>query len=143
MIDALVISKMDKNNKHNIKDKKMKLLASILKVVEGDLYNITGEDELLYVYDCFVEAIVDGDIYHHNHVFYGHVQDDDGYEHPNRNAKNDAEDLVNRIHNSGCMIDTTHWRCVGNLSEQEDPLVRLEREWNTPDDCYENYNMGV
>lgn len=126
-----------------------KLLVSNVYAVEGDLYQVMGEDEMLYVYDIVIEAVVDGDIYHHKHVFKGHLEIDmgQGYtaEHANMNCKRDAEKLLARIYNEGNgWIDTDHWECVGNLSEQEDPLDRLEREWSDNSDhfCEENYITG-
>ena len=128
-----------------------KLLASHVYVVEGDLYRAVGEDGELILYDCVVEAIVDGDIYHHKHVFRG-ASECDGFTYP-VNAKHFAEKLVARIHDAGDMIDPKHWDLVGNLSEREDPIDRLKREWSDTSDhycdvddgsiCYENYNMGV
>jgi hypothetical protein len=113
------------------KEKTMtKLFISGVEVIQGDLYEVWGEDSKLVVFDTIVQAIVDGDIYHHNHVFKGVVQDPEGFEHPNMNAVNSAKTLANRVSDAG-MINTEHWICVGNLSEIEDPLVRLEREWSS------------
>jgi hypothetical protein len=120
------------------KGQKMNLFISDVMVVEGNLYQVMGEDEMLYVYDAVVQAIVDGDIYHHKHVFKGHVQDPDGFDHPNYNAKGDAEALMVRVSDHG-VINTDHWELVGNLSEMEDPLVRLEREWSDNSDHFVDY----
>jgi hypothetical protein len=114
-----------------------KLLVSSVNVIEGDLYQIMGEDEMLVVYDTFIQAICDGDIYYHKHVFKGHGQDDDGFEHPNRNAVAHAENLANLVRDRGS-IDTSYWNCVGNISEIEDTMVRLEREWSDTSDHYSN-----
>lgn len=110
--------------------------VSTCYIVETDLYNVMGEDEMLTVYDVIVEALVDGDIYHHKHVFKGHVQDPDGFEHPNRYAKDDAQRLADRVNTKG-FINLEHWVLVGNLSEQEDPMDRLKREWADTSDHFD------
>ena len=106
-------------------------------VVETDLYARMAEDEEIIVYDCIVEALVDGDIYHHKHVFKGAVQDDEfGYWHVNRNCKDDAQHLADRVNTKG-FINLDHWVLVGNLSEQEDPMDRLKREWADTSDHFD------
>jgi len=123
----------------------MRLQISQVYMVEGDLYNVMGEDEMLFCYDCVVEAIVDGDIYHHNHVFRGAGRNpENGCFYPNRNCKAEAQELANRVAARGS-INLTHWELVGNLSEQDDPMDRLEREWSDNSDhfeCFENYVTG-
>jgi len=122
------------------------LHISDVRAVEGNLYKVWGEDCEYTVYDTVVEAIVDGDIYHHNHVFKGFFEDDhEGFNHPNMNAKEAADRLVGAVGDHG-IINLDHWELVGNLSELEDPMDRLEREWSDNSDhfeCYENYNVGV
>jgi len=113
-----------------------KFHISDVMVIEGDIYDIMGEDEMLYVYDLQLQAIVDGDIYIHHHVFKGHCQDDDGFDHPNRNAKSDAEDLCAKVADRG-IIDTAHWDCIGNVSELPDPLEALKTAFADNSDYYE------
>ncbi len=108
------------------------LTISRVGAIEGDLYLVWGEDEELFLFDTVVEAIVDGDIYHHKHIFKGLVVDDEGINRPNMGAKDAADKLVGAVVDHG-VINLDHWVLVGNLSELEDPLVRLEREWSTPD----------
>lgn len=137
-------------NKEKTMSNKIKI--SDVHVVEGNLYRAVGEDGELILYDCIVEAIVDGDIYHHKHVFRGLGESPDGFAYP-VDAKSLAEKLVSRIIDAGMVIDLEHWVSAGNLSEREDPMDRLEREWSDNSDhfcdvddgsiCYENYNMGV
>jgi len=85
---------------------------------QTDLYELMGEDEMLVLYDVYIFAIADGEIYRHSHVFKGHVQDEDGFEHPNRNAQYDADRLVDQIRSKG-KINTDYWVCIGNISEIE------------------------
>lgn len=95
-----------------------KLFINNVYSSQTDLYELMGEDEMLVLYDVYIFAIADGEIYRHNHVFKGHIQDEDGFEHPNRNAQPDADRLVDKILSKG-KINTDHWVCIGNISEIE------------------------
>lgn len=107
-----------------------------INALEGALYKVAGEDGELIVYDLLIEAILpNGDVYYHNHVFKGHVQDQEGFEHPNYNAKDDAHKLVKKILLNG-NINTKFWYKAGNITDRE-------CEVDDGSICYENENAGV
>ena len=111
------------------------IAVSTVDVIEGNVYEVWGEDSKLVVYDCLVQAICDGDIYLHNHTFKGTVEDREGFAHPNFHAKEDAERLANRVADHG-FINLDHWVSAGHVDELEDPLERLERSWSDTSDHY-------
>ena len=114
-----------------------KLTISGVEVIQGNLYEVWGEDGKLIVYDTFVQVVCDGEVYDHIHMSYGTVTDDHGYHHPNYNAMGDAEKLANRITDAG-VIDTKYWHCMGNLSEMKTGLERLEESWSDNSDHFQN-----
>jgi len=111
------------------------MFISSVNAIEGNLYEVWGEDSKLVVFDVIVEAVCDGAIYHHTHVFKGVVEDREGFAHPNFNAVKDADKLVARIADRG-YIDTSHWVSVGHVDDREDSLTRLERSWSDTSDHY-------
>lgn len=111
--------------------------VSSVHAIETDLYEVWGEDSKLVCYDMVVEVIVDGDIYHHKHVFKGCFRDEEGIMRPNMGCKEQAQRLAQRVANHG-WINTDHWNLVGNLSEIEDPMDRLQRAWSDYSDHFED-----
>lgn len=99
------------------------LADAIVNVCEGPLYQMMGEDEMLHVYDLWIEAIIDGDVYYHKHIFKGFVEcevpEDCGggcFNYPNFNAKSEAERLAERVRKADS-INTDHWEFIGSYSE--------------------------
>jgi len=94
----------------------MKLAISEVLVTEGDLYELMGEDSLIHIYDSSVQVVCDGDVYQHKHVFKGYFTDDYGFMRPDMGSSHAAHNLAIKVSNSG-FINTDHWLCVGNFSE--------------------------
>jgi hypothetical protein len=119
--------------------KMTKLFISSVEVVEGYLYERMAEDGKIVVYDSFVRAICDGDVYDHEVIFKGAFKDEyEGYYHVDYNAKPNAERLASRVAEAG-FINTDHWESKGNLSEiMKTQEERLEEAWSDVSDHYEN-----
>jgi hypothetical protein len=125
--------------KSNIGENKMaKFFISSVEVIEGDLYELFSEDCKIFVFDSFIRAICDGEVYDHRHIFKGSFVDDEGINRPAMNAVADAHTLADQVSSRG-YIDTKHWDCVGNLSEiMKSADERLEEAWSDISDHYEN-----
>jgi len=109
-----------------------------VNVVEGNLYEVWGEDSKLVVFDVLVEAILlNGDIYYHNHCFKGHVRDEEGFEHPNYYAVVDAKNLADRVKKAG-KINLDHWYHYGNVKVLKTRDERLAEAWSDTSDHYTN-----
>lgn len=114
-----------------------KFIISNVEVIETDLYEKWAEDSKIVVYDLIVRAYVDGEVYDHNHIFKGYIEDEEGFCHPNYSAKDAAHSLADRVANAGC-INTDHWTCIGNLSEiYKTAEERLEEAWSD----YSDYDL--
>jgi hypothetical protein len=126
------------NSKNNGEKKMARLIISRVDVIETDLYAKWAEDCEIFVYDLIVRAYVDGEVYDHNHVFKGYVEDEEGFYHPNYGAKDAAHRLADRVADVSA-IDTDYWTCIGNLSEiYKTAEERLEEAWSDCSDHYEN-----
>ena len=114
-----------------------KLRVKMVDVIEGNLYKKWAEDDYIYVYDLVVQVVgVDYKYYVHKHVFYGCFVDDEGFYHPDYNAKKDAHKLMNRILAKG-EIDTKHWNCVGDVPDKDNFDERLQEAWSDISDHFE------
>jgi len=121
---------------HNVVFPGRELKIEGVEVVEGCLYKKWAEDDYIYCYDLVVEALVDGKVYRHNHVFFGAFVDEEGYWYPNYNAKPDAHALAKRIEEKG-IINTKYWEYIREADDSDLVLTRLEEAWSDVSDHYE------
>jgi hypothetical protein len=86
----------------------MKMKVDSATVVEGPLYEIFGEDEMIVTFNCSVMVEKDGEMLFHKLLYRGHFVDEEGF---NRcsHSRAQAQELVNRIYDAGLVIDTEHW----------------------------------
>jgi len=106
-------------------------MAKLLKVFncyvcEGMLYQVMGEDEMLTVYDLWLEARdSDGALWKHHHVFKGAVECDvpedcggGSHMYPNYDAKRQAEELCDKVKRAG-KFNPDHWVYYGHEDEAD------------------------
>jgi hypothetical protein len=82
--------------------------ADWVEVVEGNLYEVMGESDVIVTFNCLVAARVGETFYYHKAHFPGHVYDEDGWAHVSYSHKEAAE-LVDRIRAAGLEIDLQYW----------------------------------
>ena len=96
---------------NRIKENTKMISVSSVNVIESNLYEVWGEDSKLVVYDLVVQAVCDKDVYNHVHVFKGYWEDDEGFNHPNYGAKEDAHRLAGKVLDRGT-INLLHWNLI-------------------------------
>jgi hypothetical protein len=84
-------------NKQNIGEKNMKAFISLVEIIEGNLYELMGEDSKIFVFDSFIRVISDGEVYDHKHIFKGSFVDEDGINRPDMGACCSAVNLLDKI----------------------------------------------
>jgi hypothetical protein len=108
------------------------LKVETVDVIEGNLYQRSGECGYIAVCDCIIQAVVEGGkVYRLKHVFIGVEQSPDGFDFP-VNSKAEAEDVLYKIIDRGS-INPKHWDYVGTVEELEAATPSLEQrlheEW--------------
>lgn len=113
-----------------------------LKVVdvskwEGPLYQVMGEDEMLFVFNSSVTVLAaDDKVYRHNTFNVpGHGVDEDGHTRPNYDYKNEVQAFIDRVQARG-FIDLRFWTEVRTETFEEREAYNLrceadERAWGT------------
>lgn len=124
------------SNKHHVKFPGQELKIEGVEVVEGCLYKKWAEDDYIYCYDLVVDAVVDGKVYRHNMVFFGAVEDENGFWHPNYNAKPEAHRLAERVAKKG-IINTKYWEYIREVDNSDLVEERLMQSWSDVSDHYE------
>lgn len=101
----------------------MRIHIATCEVVEGSLYQVMGEDEMLTCFPtCLIATDTTGREWVHHYRFDGHCEDDDGINRPNmRVARQEAEVLASEVRKVGT-INPEYW----NLSEKG---MGLEERW--------------
>jgi len=86
-----------------------KLKVDSAMVVEGQLYEVPGEDEMIVTFNCLVAAEKDGQLFYHEELFRGHVFDDENGCNRCERSRARAQHLVDRIYDAGLTIDLRYW----------------------------------
>lgn len=122
---------------HNVVFPGIELKIESVEVIEGILYKKWAEDDYIYCYDLVVEALVEGKIYRHNHVFFGAIEDEEtGNWHVNYNAKPDAHKLAERVEKKG-IINSKYWEYIREADDSDLIEERLMKAWSDVSDHYE------
>jgi hypothetical protein len=107
---------------------KVKITADQIGLVQGNLYEISTEDGIAHVFDTEIAAFLGKDVWVlRNFVVKGYGVDEEVGCFPNRNYRNQAQVIVDRILARG-VIDTTHWVKVSTPSLEEREAYNLRRE---------------
>lgn len=110
-----------------------------VEVIEGPLYKKWAEDDYIYCYDLVVDAVVDGKVYRHNHVFFGaFCNDETGNWYVNYNSKSDAHKLADAVAKKG-IINSKYWEYIREADDSDLVLARLEEAWSDVSDHYEEW----
>ena len=108
---------------------KIKVTEAQIGVVQGHLYEVGTEDGVAHVFDTEIAAYLGKDVWVlSGFTVRGFKVNAEGYAFPNRNYRNEAQAMVNRILARG-VIDTAHWvKLASRPSLQEREAYNYSRE---------------
>jgi len=85
------------------------LLNAIVRPSEGQLYRVRGECEDIFVFDTYIELVLDGESYIAKELYVpGYGTCSEGFARPNYNYKNQTQEILDMIFAKGS-VNLSKW----------------------------------